>query len=132
VLKIPSLIELDYYHILSGNSAIATATVRIKIEGKVIEEASTGEGPIDATYKAIERACNISCRLKDYSIKSVTSGKEALGEVVVKIELNGKIYIGRGLSTDIIEASALAFINALNKTLFNNNNGNNQRCLSWA
>ncbi|WP_422443571.1 2-isopropylmalate synthase [Thermoanaerobacterium sp. DL9XJH110] len=123
VSKMPQLIELEYFQTSSGNQTIATATVRVKVAGRSIEEASTGDGPIDATYRALERACNINCRLVDYSIKSVSSGKDAMGEVVVKIEKDGKVYTGRGLSTDIIEASALAYTNALNKTLFNNGNG---------
>ncbi|MGI6485132.1 MAG: 2-isopropylmalate synthase [Tepidanaerobacteraceae bacterium] len=121
VSRIPQIIKLKYYQTSSGNRAIATSTVRVTIEGKSVEEAATGDGPIDATYKALERACNISCKLVDYSIKSVSGGKEALGEVVVKVEKDGKIFIGRGLSTDIIESSALAYTDALNKTYYNGN-----------
>lgn len=121
VTKIPQLIELEYFQTSSGNKAIATSTVRVKIHGKSVEEAATGNGPVDATYKALERACNINCRLIDYSIKSVSAGKDAIGEVVVRIEKDGKIFTGRGLSTDIIEASARAYTDALNKTLYNNN-----------
>ena len=62
----------------------------------------------------------MNCRLVDYSIKSVSGGKDALGEVTVKVEKEGKMYIGRGLSTDIVEASVLAYTNALNKSLLNN------------
>ncbi len=121
VSRIPRLIELEYYQTSSGNRAIATSTVIVKIEGKSVEEAATGDGPIDATYRALERACNMSCKLVDYSIKSVSGGKEALGEVVVKVEKDGRIFTGRGLSTDIIESSALAYTDALNKTYYNGN-----------
>ncbi|SHM66642.1 2-isopropylmalate synthase [Caldanaerovirga acetigignens] len=120
VVNIPKVIELEYFLVSCGNQSIATSTVRVKKEGKVIEEASTGDGPIDATYKAIDRACGINCRLMDYSIKAVSGGKDAMGEVVVKVERNGKIFTGRGLSTDIIEASALAYVNALNKSFATN------------
>ncbi|MDN5332252.1 MAG: 2-isopropylmalate synthase [Tepidanaerobacteraceae bacterium] len=120
VVKIPKVIELEYFLVSCGNQSIATSTVRVKKENKVVEEASTGDGPIDATYKAIDRACGISCKLVDYSIKAVSGGKDAMGEVVVKVERDGRIFTGRGLSTDIIEASALAYVNALNKSFMNN------------
>lgn len=119
VLKIPQRVKLEYYQTSCGNSTISTASVRIKIDGKMIEEAATGDGPINATYKAIDRACKFDGKLADYSIKSVSSGKDAIGEVIVKIKREGKTYIGRGISTDIIEASALAYVNALNKIYFN-------------
>lgn len=125
VLQVPQQIELEYYQTSSGNTTVATATVRVKISDKSVEKASIGEGPIDATYKALEKACGVDCRLVDYSIKSISSGKDAMGEVMAKIEKDGRIFTGRGLSTDIIEASALAFINAINKSLWNNGNGNN-------
>ena len=124
VLKLPEIIKLEYYQTSSGNKAISTASVRLKIGEKSVEEAATGDGPIDATYKAIERACQMHCKLVDYSIKSVSGGKDAMGEVIVKIEKDGKIYTGRGLSTDIIESSALAYTNALNKTMLPNGKNN--------
>lgn len=119
-MKFHETIGLECFQVSTGNRAIATATVRVKIEETVVEEAATGDGPIDAIYKALDRACNMNCRLIDYSIRSVSGGKDALGEVMVKLDKDGRIFIGRGLSTDIIEASALAYTNALNKTLWNN------------
>jgi 2-isopropylmalate synthase len=82
---------------------------------------------VDATFKAIDRAIGIEVTLKDYYLRAVTSGKDALGEVTVKIGKNGDVYIGRGLSTDIIEASAKAYINAINKMVMeqNSKNGHN-------
>jgi len=120
VMKLPQHIELDCFQVSTGNKSIATATVRVKINEKIVEEASTGDGPIDAAYKALERACNINCKLVDYSIRSVSGGKDALGEVTVKVEKEGRTFLGRGLSTDIIEASVIAYTNALNKTLYGN------------
>lgn len=120
VMKLPQHIELECFQVSTGNKAIATATVRVNVNGKVIEEASTGDGPIDAIYKALERACNMDCKLVDYSIRSVTAGKDALGEVTVRVEKDGRIFLGRGLSIDIIEASAMAYTNAMNKTMWNN------------
>ncbi|AEE92068.1 2-isopropylmalate synthase [Tepidanaerobacter acetatoxydans Re1] len=120
VMKLPQHIELECFQVSTGNKAIATATVRVNVNGKVIEEASTGDGPIDAIYKALERACNMNCKLVDYSIRSVTAGKDALGEVTVRVEKDGRTFLGRGLSIDIIEASAMAYTNAMNKTMWNN------------
>jgi 2-isopropylmalate synthase len=107
--------ELDYLHVSTGNSTIPTATIRLKKDGGLVQEASCGDGPIDAIYNAIDRITLLKVKLDEYSIKAVTSGGDALGEVVVKIRENGNAYVGRGLSTDIIEASTLAYIHALNK-----------------
>lgn len=109
--------ELDYLHVSTGNSTIPTATIRLKVDGTPIQEASCGHGPIDAIYKAIDRITNISVKLDEYNIKAVTSGEDALGEVIVKVRENGHAYVGRGLSTDIIEASTLAYLNAINKMI---------------
>ncbi len=122
-VKLPQSIEVECFQVSTGNKAMATASVRVNINGEIVEEAATGSGPIDALYRALERACNIDCKLVDYSIKSVTGGKDALGEVTVKVDKDGKIFLGRGLSTDIIEASVMAYANAMNKTLWNNGNG---------
>ncbi|MDI3533861.1 MAG: 2-isopropylmalate synthase [Thermosediminibacterales bacterium] len=116
VIKTPEVYELEYLHITSGNKIVATATVKLKVGDEVIEEAACGDGPVDASYKAIDRAVKGQTKLVEYAIKAVTGGKDALGEVVVKIERNNKVYIGRGLSTDIIEASARAYLNAINKS----------------
>lgn len=81
----------------------------------VVEEAASGDGPVDALFKAIERAAGIKCKLTDYSLKAVTSGKDALGEANLKIERKGKVFAGRGVSVDVIEASARAYVSALNR-----------------
>jgi 2-isopropylmalate synthase len=107
--------ELDYLHVSTGSSTVPTATIRLKKDGVLIQEASCGDGPVDAIYKAIDRIAGVQVQLVEYGIKAVTSGQDALGEVVVKIKENGNAYVGRGLSTDVIEASALAYIHALNK-----------------
>lgn len=107
--------ELDYLHVSTGNSTIPTATIRLKKDGELTQEASCGDGPIDAIYNAIDRITQTKVKLAEYSIKAVTSGQDALGEVVVKIKENDNAFVGRGLSTDIIEASTLAYIHALNK-----------------
>lgn len=120
VMKLPAHIELEYFQVSTGNRAISTATVKVKVEDKFVEEAATGDGPIDAVYKALERACDMNFRLVDYSIRSVSGGKDALGEVTVKVEKDTKVRLGRGLSTDIVEASVLAYMSAMNKSLWSN------------
>ena len=119
---IPDLYELEYFHISSGNTSISTSTVRIKHEDTLAEEAACGDGPVDATFKAIERATGIELTLVDYFLKAVTSGKDAIGEVTIKVSSDDKIFVGKGISTDIIEASAKAYINAINKIAFAKNN----------
>ena len=118
LIQIPEAVQLEYYHISSGNSLIATSTVRLSREGSTVEEAACGDGPIDAIFHAVERATGLEVTLKDYRIRAITSGKDALGESTVKVEKDGKIYVGRGISTDIIEASAKAYINAINRMLY--------------
>lgn len=115
IFKIPEVYSLQYVNVVTGNKTIPTATVEIKKKNKVIEEAACGDGPVDAIYKAIDRITKMEAKLLDYSIKSVTSGKEALGEVTVKIRVDGKEFVGRSASTDIIEASAKAYLEAVNR-----------------
>jgi 2-isopropylmalate synthase len=79
------------------------------------QAAACGDGPVDAAYEAIREATGQSPKLENYSIRALTGGKEALGEATVKISEKGRIYIGRGLSTDIIEASAKAYVDAINR-----------------
>ena len=111
-----SVFKLDYFNILSGNTSVPTATVRIIDDDKVHEEAATGDGPVDAIFNAIERAVGIKATLKEYKVTAVTPGKQAMGEVFVSLEVDGNKLKGRGSSTDILEASAIAYVNALNKT----------------
>lgn len=115
VFNVTERFELVYLHISSGNKVVSTATVQIKRDDVIIEEAAIGDGPVDAAYKAIERAIGQEFKLVSYDIRAVTGGKDALGEVTVKVRNNGNIHIGRGLSTDILEASAKAYINAINR-----------------
>lgn len=115
IVKIEKTYDLEYFQIFNGNTMIPTATVRIRRDDEIIEIASCGDGPVDATFKAIDKAIGMEVNLVDYTIKSITSGKEALGEVIVKISKDNSIYIGRAVSVDIMEASAKAYINALNK-----------------
>jgi len=81
----------------------------------VLRDAATGDGPIDAVFKTMERIIEFSARLDEFDVRSVSEGKDALGEVRVTITVNGRHYQGKGVSTDIIEAAAQAYLKALNK-----------------
>jgi 2-isopropylmalate synthase len=111
----PAKYEFEYLHIYSGTSAIPTATVRMRIDGEAREGAAIGDGPVDATCKAISSVTGTSARLERYEIRAVTSGAEAMGEATVQLVEGGRKVVGRGASTDVIEASAKAYIDALNK-----------------
>ena len=112
----------ETYHInllqVTSSSGLATATVQMEKQDETINQSACSEGgPVDAIYDAMNEITGLDCKLKDYNIDAVTSGKDALGEVIVKLDYQGDIYIGRGVSTDIIEASAKAYNNSLNKIL---------------
>lgn len=101
----------------SGTGIKPKVDIILESNGKTHTISSSGDGPIDACYKAIDSVTKIPGKLLDYSIHSVTQGKDALGEVTIKVEMKGKNIIAHGASTDILEASARAYVNALNKAL---------------
>ncbi|MBI4343824.1 MAG: 2-isopropylmalate synthase [Candidatus Omnitrophica bacterium] len=109
--------KLVYVHTTSGSDTVPTATIRLEREGKVAQDAACGDGPVDACYKTINRMTGLSPELVDYTLRSVTKGRDALGEVAVKLRHRGIEVAARGTSTDIIEASAKAYVNAINKLL---------------
>ncbi|PKH48029.1 2-isopropylmalate synthase, partial [Dehalococcoides mccartyi] len=112
------LYHLDRIQVTSGDRGIPTAAVRLTTpNGGAVEDASLGSGPVDAVYKAINRIVNVPNKLTEFSVKSVTAGIDALGEVLIRIESDGVTYTGRGSDTDIIVASAKAYMNALNRLL---------------
>jgi len=112
---VPEIYRLDYLHVTSGTSAIPTATVKLRVGEEVKEGAACGDGPVDALCKAIRMVTNSSAKLARYEIRATTSGTEAMGEVTVLLEEEGRRVMGRGASTDVIEASAKAFLDGLNK-----------------
>lgn len=113
--EIPTDYEFDSFVINSGNKMTATAVVKLIHDGQTVEEAATGDGPVDAAFNAIERCIGESFTLEDYIVRSVTGGKDAQGEVVVKLSMGDKNVKGRGLSTDIVEASVKAYVDAINR-----------------
>ncbi len=116
-IEVPQTYELESFVINSGNIITSTASISLKSEDKIFEETSRGDGPVDAAFKAIEKILEIKLVLEDYVLHSITEGKDAQGEAVVKISHDGKLYRGRGLSTDIVEASIKAYLGAVNKML---------------
>ncbi|MFH1195602.1 MAG: 2-isopropylmalate synthase [bacterium] len=115
IKKREELLELKYLHVNSGTDAIPTATVSIKSGEKTYQESSVGDGPVDACFKAIERALELKPILESYNVRSVTSGRQAMGEAIVRLREDEVSFNGRGISTDIIEASAKAYLQAINE-----------------
>lgn len=96
----------------------ATASLTLKFGKRLLSDVSTGDGPVDAAFRAIERITGFSYTLEDYTIHAVTGGKDAQGEVSVRIQADGRTYKGRGVSTDVIEASIKACLSAVNRLAY--------------
>jgi 2-isopropylmalate synthase len=113
---VPEKWKLSTFHVFAGTGTIPTATLElIHEDGHKVQDASTGDGPVDAAFKCLERVTGIPAKLEQYNVRSVSSGQDAQGEVSVEVESDGLTYHGKGVSTDIIEASARAYLQALNK-----------------
>jgi 2-isopropylmalate synthase len=116
IRSVPDKYKLEYLHTVSGSSTVPSATVRIAIDGGEFTQYSAwGDGPVDATYEAINKATGSAVEVDEYVIQAITSGSQAMGEVTVRVSEGGLITTGRGASTDVIEASAKAYIDALNR-----------------
>ncbi len=114
--QMPALWEIESLHISTATGALPTAAVSIKnADGQRYQEAACGDGPIDALFKAIQRVTGSSLALKSYEVRSVTVGEDAMGEVAVEVEQAGYTHRGVFTSTDIIEASARAFLQVVNR-----------------
>jgi len=107
--------SLDSFVTTSGTKIVPSAEVTLKYKGQSLCAKSTGDGPVDACFKAIDKLTGIKGELQDYRIEAVTKGKDALGEVSLKLKAKGKVASSRGSSTDIIESSIRAYLNAVNK-----------------
>jgi len=115
VVASQELFVLDYLHISCGNQAVPTATVRLSRGSDTKEEAAVGNGTVEAIYKAIDRIIGEEVELVSYQITSVSAGQDALGEVHVQIRQQDSVIGGRGSSTDVLEASAKAYLDAVNR-----------------
>jgi 2-isopropylmalate synthase len=107
--------KLESFAITSGTNITPVAQVSLKSKNKILSAKSSGDGPVDAVFKAIDKITGTKCELQDYRIEAVTQGKDALGEVSLKLKAKGRVVTARASSTDIIESSARAYINAFNK-----------------
>jgi 2-isopropylmalate synthase len=126
ITEVPETWTLEYVCVTTGNHAVPTATVRLRNTGtkgaEPVQDAGVGDGPVDAALKAIDRLTETRGKLLDYSLRAVSQGKDALGEVTVKVDFGDKqLVTGKGASTDIIEASARAYLNAVNRFLLASN-----------
>ena len=115
ILRMPDRFKLLYLNVISGNVTVPTATVKMEVDGEVIQEAGFGDGPVDATFKTIKKITRTRSKLLQFAINAITGGTEAQGEVTVRLEEKGRTVIGQGADTDVLVASAKAYINALNK-----------------
>ncbi|MCF0142079.1 MAG: hypothetical protein HUJ75_01745 [Parasporobacterium sp.] len=117
-LQVPPTYEIDAYLINASNQVGATGLVKLKKEGQILEGVALGDGPVNAAFLAIEKIIGKHYELDDFQINSVTEGHEAMGETIVKLRSEGKLYSGRGISIDVIGASIHAYVNALNKIVY--------------
>ncbi len=116
--QVPPTYRLQSYVINAGNVISSTANIILEKGNRTLKAVCMGDGPIDAAFHTIEQIIGHHYELDDFQIQSVTEGREAMGEALVKLRSNGKLYSGKGVSTDIIGASIVAYINALNKIVY--------------
>ena len=117
-LQVPPTYRVESYMVNAGNLMKSVAQIKLVRDGQALEGVYAGDGPIDAAFVAIEQIIGRHYELDDFQIQSVTEGREAMGETIVKLRSSGKLYSGRGISTDIIGASIHAYVNALNKIVY--------------
>lgn len=118
IYRIPETYQLTHLNIASGTKTKPKAKVKMKKDSKIVAKEGTGDGPVDATYKTISAITKTKSKLLNYAVKAITGGTDALGEVTVHLEEDGRRVFGSGSDTDIIVASAKAYINALNKLAY--------------
>nr|WP_225938797.1 2-isopropylmalate synthase [Kovacikia minuta] len=116
IQQAPELFRVELVQVSCGNNACPTATVTLRTpDGEELTDAATGTGPVDAVYKAINRVVNVPNQLIEFSVQSVTAGIDAIGEVTIRLRHGDRIFSGHSANTDIIVASAQAYVNALNR-----------------
>ena len=117
-MQVPATYKLDTYVITSGNTISATAHIKLIKNGEIVEGVYIGDGSIDAAFQAIEKITGCHYELDDFQLQAVTEGREAMGQTVVKLRAGGKVFSGRGISTDIVGAGIEAYLSALNKIVY--------------
>jgi len=123
VRAVEHVYNIEYMRITCETGTEPTASVKIRSADELTEAAACGDGPVDAAYEAIRQATGLSPIIENYSIRAITEGKDALGEATVRIRNDKRAFIGRGVSTDIIEASAKAYVDAINRMVTTERNG---------
>jgi len=117
-MQVPPTYQLETYVVNSGNTISATAHLKLKKDGQILEGVCIGDGPIDAAFLAIESITGRHYELDDFQLQAVTEGREAMGQTIVRLRSSGKLYSGRGISTDIVCAGICAYLSALNKIVY--------------
>ena len=117
-MQVPPAYEVSQYVINTGNGIGAIAHMKLKLHGQPLEGIAAGDGVIDAAFLALEQAVGRHFELDNFQVQAITEGQKAMGETIVRLRSEGKLYSGRGISTDIVGASIMAYINALNKIVF--------------
>ena len=117
-MQVPATYVLTSYHITASNTDSSMAQMKLEKNGQAMEGVALGDGPVDAAFRALENIVGCHYELDDFQIRSVTEGREAMGETVIKLRSDGRLFSGRGISTDIIGSSIQAYISALNKIVY--------------
>ena len=117
-MQVPATYILDSYSITASNTTSSMAHMKMKKHGQMLEGIALGDGPVDAAFLALENILGCHYELDDFQVRSVTEGREAMGETIVKLRSNGKLYSGRGTSTDIVGSSIMAYVSAVNKIVY--------------
>jgi 2-isopropylmalate synthase len=120
-MQVPSTFHLVNYVVNCGNIITATASVTLEREGEKLIGVSAGDGPVDAAFHAIEQIIGHHYELDDFQIQYITKGREAAASSLIRLIANGKLYSGSGVSTDVIGACIRAYVNALNKIVYEEN-----------
>jgi 2-isopropylmalate synthase len=115
---IPESYHLKYVHATGGNQVIASATVKLLKDDTLLVDTAIGDGPIEATYRAIDRITGMKGKLLDFSVQAVTQGQDAVAEVFIHAEFDGKSFTGKAASSDTIDAVARAYLDAVNKAVY--------------
>lgn len=122
ILRTAEIFQLEYLHATAGTTVLPMASVKLKINGRSVQSAGYGNGPIDAAFNTIAKLTGTGSELLRFSISALTGGTDAQGEVIVRLRENGLIALGKGADPDIITASAKAFVNGLNRLEYLKNN----------
>ena len=127
ILRLPDRFNLVSVIFTSGTGVVPSATVELEVDGKTKVKAEFGDGPVDATFKAIKKIAKSRAKLLRFTVSAITGGADAMGNVTVRVKENGHTILGQGASPDIIVASARAFVNALNKLEYRKRNVQGER-----